>query len=823
MLLSFGCARTKYRQAADREAYCLIDSRQQDERWRVPDRRVEPASYSRMYVGAEQDCGPKPYDDDGAKPFMDFPNCINNTKYYRKRDTRYNTENPIWVEHLPREENGKIKLTQPLAIDLALIHSREYQSQFEDVYFSALNLSGNRFEFDAQWAGGVGAAFAATGEDLGNGRVLDATVSRLGLGRSLPGGGQFATNVLNSLVWDFGSNSFQAGSASLVTAFTQPLLRGAFRHVRLENLTQAERSMLYSVRDFARFRRTFYVDTVTSYLNLLTQVQALRNLRTNVEVLQQNLEEHETYVDLFIVTQFRRDQVFQEFQSGRLSQLSAEQRLTASLDAFKFQLGLPAWVPFEIDESLLDPFELVNPEIEELQAEATQLYKRLLPYIPERLAPKEELQSIFDDYKALRERVAKKVPELKDELDRWQTRIDSVETVAELEVDDRLDQEQQLDLLTEVGGVLGELESGLDGTDSLTAAMQTALDQYDLPPREIDPEQAGSGAETDRRVIAWDTILEGIQKNLRREVDELYLAQTQIRLFLIDIEPLEVNELAAITYAHQNRFDLMNAKAEVMDSYRRVEVAADALQSDLSLTGGVVLGSDTNRNNAFRFDANNAQYTAGVQFDGPLNRLNERNAYRARQIEYQRVSRNFIANRDQVSNEIRSVLRQLELSRLSFQIARQQLVAATRQVDEKQFDLRLAGDTGDSNLTLFLLQAFQGLLSAKNNLIANWIEYRVQKMRLFESLEMLYLDENSAWMNEEIGIDQIKEFSDIDPEYFPPEWVMERLPTREETQDRDRFENEIDPDDLLEEQPPPIPRPQQNQVPLDGEPLVEIK
>ena len=30
---------------------------------------------------------------------------------------------------------------------------------------------------------------------------------------------------------------------------------GAFRYVRLEGLTQAERDLLYQVRDFARFRR----------------------------------------------------------------------------------------------------------------------------------------------------------------------------------------------------------------------------------------------------------------------------------------------------------------------------------------------------------------------------------------------------------------------------------------------------------------------------------------------------------------------------------------------------------------------------------------
>ena len=110
-------------------------------------------------------------------------------------------------------------------------------------------------------------------------------------------------------------------------------------------------------------------------------------------------------------------------------------------------------------------------------------------------------------------------------------------------------------------------------------------------------------------------------------------------------------------------------------------------------------------------------------------------------------------------------------SRLSFQIARQQLVVATRQIEQAQFNLRRSGET-DSNLTLFLLDALQGLLDAKNNLISNWVTYRIQKMRLFEALELLYLDEGAQWINEEEGLDQVTNFNFVDPEYFPPEWTQ---------------------------------------------------
>lgn len=726
-----------------------------------------------------------------------------NTHYYNGILAKEHTENPIWVDHLPRNENGKILLTQPLAIDLALLHSREYQTRYESVYLSALALSGNRFEFDTQWHGGIDANFTATGEDLGNSRSLDVTIARLGLSRNLPGGGQFATDILNSLVWDFGSSSVQAGSAGLVSSFTQPLLRGAFRHVRLESLTQAERDMLYSVRDFARFRRTFYVDIAASYLSLLTQVQALRNLRTNVDVLRQNLVEHDIYVELRTVTQFQRDQVFQQYQSGRLSLLSSEQNLTASLDRFKFQLGLPSWVPLEIDESLLEPFELVDPRIEELQQEAQDLYESMLPFLPPEVASKEALVALFQKYQRLREQVSKRLPEIEEELELWRTRLEST-PIDELSVDDALDYQQQSDLAEQIKEILTDLKAGLSHEDDLTMAIRQRLADYDSRPS---IEARDAETQVDPKEAAWYAILDGIQKNLRMEVDELYLAQTQIRLFLIDIDPQEIEELPAVSYALENRLDLMNSKARVMDAFRHVEVAADALQSDFSLTGSAALGSDPTRNNAFRLDANNARYTAGIQFDGPLNRLNERNAYRASQIAYQRASRDFMADKDQVSNDVRSVLRQLELARFSFQIARQQLIAATRQVDQAQLDLRL-GTSTDSNLTQFLLQALQGLLDAKNNLIRNWIQYRVQKMQLFTALELLYLDEDATWLNEDSGIEEIQQYNFIDPEYFPRKWVhtsaVDRQPAETELQAPDNSSDNSATDIRLDGPRPPI-------------------
>lgn len=765
-----------------------------------------------MGLASDLDCSPKPPDDPAAAPLMHFPDGHRNTKYWLKIPTADRIESPAWLEHLPRGDDGQIRLTHELALDLALLHSRDYQTQFESVYLSALTLTGNEFEFATQWSGGTGTQYTATGADLGGNRLLQTT-DRLGFGRRLAGGGQFATNVLNSFFWDFGTNS--AGSNGVfVTSFTQPLLRGAFRHVRLENLTQAERNLLYEVRDFARFRRRFYLETSSSFLSLLTQVQSIRNAKVNIASLQLNLVEHQELRVMKMVSQIQVDQIFQEYQNGRLVLLAAEQNLAASLDQFKFQLGLPSWVPFEIDESLLEQFELVDPKLVEVQDETQRLYERLLQYTPtektrSEIAPFQVLSDAYEEYLKLHEQTAKLLPGIKTDLQKWQARLTAADP-DKLSQSDQIDHKQQADLAGRIAATITELEIGFDKREQLDRELKKNIEKYHDKPSLVDhvqSERDGDALETQRpEIAAWRSLYSAIGGPLREEVSNLFIAQTQIRLFLIDIDRMEIDQKAAVTFAHQNRLDQMNRGAQVMDAFRKIEVAADALQSELNVTGQLGLGTDPSKNNAFRLDSSANTYRVGVQFDGPLNRLNERNVYRATQIAYQQASRNYVAGKDTIANEVRSSLRQIELRRLNFQIARQQLVAATRQVDQAQITLRTAIQS-NTNLTRDLLQSLQGLLNSKNNLIFNWIDYKIAKIRLFTVLELLYLDDNGTWRNEDFSLAQLKEMIS-EENYFPPEMpTIPKEPTAPNVGSQPKRTVEPDPSSASPEAQTDVPAP----------------
>ena len=254
----------------------------------------------------------------------------------------------------------------------------------------------------------------------------------------------------------------------------------------------------------------------------------------------------------------------------------------------------------------------------------------------------------------------------------------------------------------------------------------------------------------DEKLIAsWTQLTRMLGRRLRERLANMFLAQTQTRLFFIDVKRTDIEETQAVAYALKNRLDLKNARGQLTDAYRNVEVAADALESDLTISANATLGTDND--NAFRFDSNANSYNVGVQFDGPLNRFNEANGYRASQIGYQASRRSLMATEDAITNQIRADLRALRISRLNFQIGRQQLISAIRQVDEAQIGLRSASDDGggDSSPTRDLLDALSGLLAAKNGLINNRIGHELARINLFVDLELLYLDDDGRWINKE--------------------------------------------------------------------------
>src|SRR5947208_470659 len=76
----------------------------------------------------------------------------------------------------------------------------------------------------------------------------------------------------------------------LSATFLRPLLRDAAFKQQTEALIQAERQLLYDLREFARFRKDFSVQIATAYYNVLSSRDLARNSFANLQSSRKNAE-----------------------------------------------------------------------------------------------------------------------------------------------------------------------------------------------------------------------------------------------------------------------------------------------------------------------------------------------------------------------------------------------------------------------------------------------------------------------------------------------------------------------------------------------------
>ncbi len=712
-----GCSRSYYRNAADRETYAAIAEHvvaPADEVGRI---HLDPPPASRLHDPVDPDHPPKPPDDPSAALFMDCPDGRRGARGWERDGVADAIEYNGWEACLGLDDKGKLKLDADRAYDLALLHSREYQSALEDVYLAALALTLNRFEFDVHWLFTQGVNYTHFGSSSVPTETNTLEVpTRLGFTKAFTAGGQLVVDLANSFVWEFTSHSYHVNS-NLLVSLAQPLLRNGGRKVRLEALTQQERNVLYAVRDFARFRKQFWANTTTlpsGYLSLLLQVQELRNLRANRVSQEQNLRLLEEQFRIRgAVSVVQVDQAFTAYQNARLLILQAQDSLENSLDDYKVRLGLPPRLPVELDDTPLRQFQLVAPELEKLRDEADTFQKDRFAEI-DVVPPLPALRANYGQLRDFLRRTPSLVTPIEGELERWGGRLEKSAGDAE-------QRERARKTYAQFREELPQLRKDLAALDAQLAA-----------------DVAGLGAAKPRE--AWVTLV-GRTRRYLLLVDQAVSTQTQLRISLIELPPVYWTEEQGVPFAKENRLDLENSRARVTDAWRKVAVAANQLRSDLTLTASANLATLADAKVPFDFSSQASRYQVGIQFDGPLNRLAERNAYRASQITYQRERRNFMLLSDRIEQEVRRDVRALELERVRFEIVRQQLLSAARQVEASRLNLLDQKQAANTNATRDVLDALNNLLQARNALVGSYISYEQQRVRLLLDLEVLQLDD----------------------------------------------------------------------------------
>ncbi len=254
-----------------------------------------------------------------------------------------------------REQPGAVRVGLGDCLRLAEEHNRSFQRQREDLFLAALTLSTERHRYDWLPAGTV----SATGERLAGGDASGTVGSAFSLGRLFRNGSQLTLTAANNLVRYYANDPRGSASSLLGLDFVMPLLRGSGAAIAAENLTQAERDVIYAMRNYARFQQTFGVELASRFYRLVQQQDTVTN-------------EYNTYTNLRLGRQraaalagdrlpaFQVDQARQDELAARNRYLLAVQRYQDELDNFKLFLGLPL-----THDLRLDPGELTT-----LQAQA---------------------------------------------------------------------------------------------------------------------------------------------------------------------------------------------------------------------------------------------------------------------------------------------------------------------------------------------------------------------------------------------------------------------------------------------------------------------
>ncbi|HTL30178.1 MAG TPA: TolC family protein, partial [Tepidisphaeraceae bacterium] len=243
------------------------------------------------------------------------------------------------------------------SLKYAVQHSRNYQSQMEDLYLSALDVTLQRHLFEPRPFVTQSVNFDGGQKDVAYRSALSATTTA-GVRQQLPYGGEVVAQGLVTFIDALNDNSEGGENASAVLSASIPLLRGAGM-VNLEPLIQSERDLVYQVRSFENFRRNFVVQIASAYFQLLTSYQIINNQRVQYEQAVQLVERN---LELFAagggrVTYLAVQQSLTQQVSAEADLISAQQSLEAALDNFKLLIGMPVdedlmIVPVELDVSI---------------------------------------------------------------------------------------------------------------------------------------------------------------------------------------------------------------------------------------------------------------------------------------------------------------------------------------------------------------------------------------------------------------------------------------------------------------------------------------
>ena len=679
------------------------------------------------------------------------------------------------------------KLTLQMIMELALIHSREYQTQKETLYRNSLNLTLERYDYALHFN-----PFAnRTTPNFVHDRSNATTVNRLSVPTALAGsqvlatGGEFVARFANDVLLTFnGPSGFTADVGSqMLLQLSQSLFQ---RDVVLENLTQSERNVIYAARDFARFRKTFFSGLANRYYDLLLTYRGIeigaQDYFSTARAFHQGQAEYQA-------NRLPRFQVDQ-FEQNALRSLSNLIRncnsLERSLDDFKIQIGLPPELLIHLNLG----------ELEWLTASDEATVREELLRRARRVILEEQAKEAPDPTVLFSQGIelARRCISL-DEARKRSAQMTSTSATTNVQQQlSRLSADEAWHVvwqnekvyessIKEDAPVVQRFQRTLEFVASLREALSRELAVQQSRGETPDP----SWLQLEKKWILSEAQLqENLEKSVSKRqlgeiealMDQASLLLQQVKTALVDfrqirgeqwqdrawvqarIQPIlascdralatetkglpnvEIEHDQALLTALARRWDLANEREQVADQWRQIKFAADRLRAAIDVTAGLTLRTPDDVNRAFDFSLDDSSTQLQVSLDAPFNRRAERNSYRQALIAYQSALRNWISAEDRIKRDVRQDLRRLQVDQQQFAIA----VASAALAQERVLSTRLQLQLGIGGIVARdFLEAQQAYTTSLSAVAAEHIGFLTDRISLFLNLEQLTVDEGGFW------------------------------------------------------------------------------
>ena len=504
------------------------------------------------------------------------------------------------------------------------------------------------------------------------------------------------------------------------------------------------------------------------FLANLLRAGLLANERENVESLAGYYDQYREFQAVGDISELQVSLVRQQLISSQNRVIQAELLLRDGLDAYKLQLGLPTNIPLELDDAILAEQRNHLEKYQELTSQAADARRKVrkLMDADAGVDVRKEFEKVFESSPIIRKTVVgKRSLAMVQEYGKLDAM--GLATAIKQVSEKRRSLEERKDLLGKQGSKIPqEVTDGIRDAEIALYALrfERSLRNY-ADKRKAMQGQAGMEREKAATLAAFEGVLEDFvllfvqpRNELLGNLKRSWPAMPVICVEGTDLQrdPLDKALDAGARYALLNRLDLMNARGELVDSWRQIAVAANSLMGavDVRYHGESLSPVDVAR--PLAFSGSRARHSLAINAEAPLVRILERNAYRTTLFNWQRQRRNLMAFEDTIVLAVRRQIRGLRALARNYELQKQVIELAYLNIDNALETLYapvpgVQGAGSDGNqaaLTTQLLNTQSSKIVAQNSLFTFWINYQQTRIQLYRDLELMPLDGRGVWIDD---------------------------------------------------------------------------